>query len=381
MLHAVNEPPAGRGVVQAHRAPRPRQAHRAVCGPQVPHEQCHLLVWQREHDRRNELLPASAVMDTASPSPWARSTSSSSSIGAIASGVWMIRGNGYAAARAEVTQRNPSIERSESMVGGRLDDPARRQPHAVHRLHAARERMRERGRNQTETIVERPHRNVARFRRDELTDRHLAFVSARSSIVPAVKTAGFTQVAEHRAFVGAGLEVAAELAQGDDGHLELAGEDLEIPTDLGHLELAVLRVGAAAHQLQVVDEDHAEVAALHLEAPRLGPDLHHRDTRVVVELERHFEPPDRPPDASPVGLRQLAVSDLRGVDLGLARQDALRQLDVTHLEREHQHRPTRRLGDVCRHAEPERGLAHRRSGPDDVERRGLQTGEHSSRSE
>ena len=72
--------------------------------------------------------------------------------------------------------------------------------------------------------------------------------------------AGLAQVRQHRALVGPALQVAGQLAEGDDRHLELAGEDLEAPADLGHLDLAVLGRGAAGHQLEVVDDDQAEAA-------------------------------------------------------------------------------------------------------------------------
>ena len=79
-----------------------------------------------------------------------------------------------------------------------------------------------------------------------------------------LEAAALAQVGEHRALVGAGLEVSAELAEGDDRHLELAGEDLQATADLADLELAVLGVRPAAHQLQVVDDDQRQ-------ARRSGP--------------------------------------------------------------------------------------------------------------
>ena len=74
--------------------------------------------------------------------------------------------------------------------------------------------------------------------------------------------ARLTQVRQHRALVGPLLELAVELGEGDDRGLELAGEDLEVPADLGDLDLAALGAGAAGHELDVVDDDHAELAEL-----------------------------------------------------------------------------------------------------------------------
>ena len=80
------------------------------------------------------------------------------------------------------------------------------------------------------------------------------------------EAARLAEVGEHRALVGALLEAAVELGEGDDRALELAGEDLQATADLGHLDLAVLGAGPAGHQLDVVDDDQAEVADLALAA-------------------------------------------------------------------------------------------------------------------
>ena len=61
------------------------------------------------------------------------------------------------------------------------------------------------------------------------------------------------------------------------------------------------------HQLQVVDDDQAEVAVARLDAPRLGAHLHHRAVRVVVDEERRLgEPADRLVELRPLVLGELA---------------------------------------------------------------------------
>ena len=132
--------------------------------------------------------------------------------------------------------------------------------------------------------------------------------------------------------------------------------------------------GAAAHQLEVVDHDECQTGP-RLHAPRLRADLHHRDTWVVVEEQRHVETVDRPADLRPVGFDKAAGAQLLRIDLGLAGKDALGQLGMTHLQREDQHWSPRGLGDIGGDPQSEAGLAHRRAGTDDVQRRWLQAGE------
>jgi hypothetical protein len=48
--------------------------------------------------------------------------------------------------------------------------------------------------------------------------------------------------------------------KGDDVHVEFAGDDLEPSADLGDLEPAVQAAALSLHQLQVVDDDDAEIA-------------------------------------------------------------------------------------------------------------------------
>ena len=127
------------------------------------------------------------------------------------------------------------------------------------------------------------------------------------------------------------------------GRLELAGEDLEAAAELGHLDLAVLGARPAGHQLEVVDDDHPEVADLALEPAGLGPDLHDREVGVVVDPDRRLgEPAHGVGDLLPVVGLELAVAHPRGVDPRLGAEEPLRELEVAHLEREEEDR--RRVG-------------------------------------
>ena len=252
------------------------------------------------------------------------------------------------------------------MVGARLDPPAGRQLQAERRLGATGERLHEARWHEAVSLVDRPQRNVARVGGHELAERDPRVGVGSHELRVGSEATAFAEVRQHWPLVASGFEVAAELAEGDDRHLELTGEDLEVAADLADFELPVLRVAATAHQLQVVDDDQRQPTVASLEAARLGPDLHHRDARVVVEEQRHLEATDRPADLRPVRLGQPAVAHLHRVDLGLAGQDALGQFVVTHLQREHEDRPARGLCDVRRHAQTERRVVEVDIGGDEV---------------
>src|SRR5918996_2524199 len=79
--------------------------------------------------------------------------------------------------------------------------------------------------------------------------------------------ARFTKIAEPRRVVAPRLDRARELRERDDGDVQLLGQRLERARDLGDLLLAVVEVGPAAHELQVVDHDEVQ-AVLGLHAPR-----------------------------------------------------------------------------------------------------------------
>ena len=142
---------------------------------------------------------------------------------------------------------------------------------------------------------------------------------------------------------------------------------LSRPADLGDLDLAVLGAVAALHELEVVDDDHAQLGVESVLQPSgLGPDLHHGQRRVVVDPQLALaQAADRLGDLGPVGVGETAVLQLAGVDPGLGCDEALGELEVAHLEGEEQHRPLFANRGVSGHSHGERGLAHGGSGPDD----------------
>lgn len=97
------------------------------------------------------------------------------------------------------------------------------------------------------------------------------------------RRATFAEVGEHRALVVALLHVAAELGQGEHGHVEVVGEQLEAAGDLGKFQVAPFGPAGGVHQLEVVDDDEAEVASAGADTPRFGSRLHHNGVGVVVD--------------------------------------------------------------------------------------------------
>ena len=72
-----------------------------------------------------------------------------------------------------------------------------------------------------------------------------------------LEAAGLAQVREHGALLPAPfLDVAAELAEGDDGGVELLGQLLEAAADAADFLLPVA-FSVTAHELDVVNQDQA----------------------------------------------------------------------------------------------------------------------------
>ena len=88
------------------------------------------------------------------------------------------------------------------------------------------------------------------------------------------------------------LDAARELREGEDRHLELAGQLLQAAADVGHLldAVVVLVRRRRLHQLEVVDDDQVEPVLLRLKPSRLRAQLHHRERRRVVDPHRWRSP-------------------------------------------------------------------------------------------
>ena len=119
------------------------------------------------------------------------------------------------------------------------------------------------------------------------------------------------------------------------------------------------------HQLEVVD-DHEVQAGLRLEAARLRPQLHRRDVRRVVDVERRLgQVVHRRRDPGEVQLLEEARAEALRVDVGDAGQQAQHELLLAHLEAEHADRLLLADRGVLGDVEREARLADGRAGRDD----------------
>ena len=91
--------------------------------------------------------------------------------------------------------------------------------------------------------------------------------------------AGIPEVGEHRAFVGAVFGSAGELGAADHGDLQFLCHELESPGDIRHFLHPVVLMLLALHELQVVDDDEAEV----FHPAELGLHAGDGDARGVVD--------------------------------------------------------------------------------------------------
>src|SRR4029079_17413339 len=110
------------------------------------------------------------------------------------------------------------------------------------------------------------------------------------------------QVAHHRPLVGARLDAAVELREREHRALELLGERLQRARDLAEHGRAVLvaRLLAARHQLQVVDDDEAELAVLARLPARAGAQLGGAERTALVDEDADLaELLHRPREAPP----------------------------------------------------------------------------------
>ena len=113
--------------------------------------------------------------------------------------------------------------------------------------------------------------------------------------------AAFAQVRHHRPLVRPLLERPVELRQRDHRHLELLGERLHRARDLGDLRRAILALRRRLHQLQVVDDDEAELAVLLREPARARAHFDRVQRGRLVDQDRRFvEAPERRRQLLPV---------------------------------------------------------------------------------
>src|SRR4030095_16161400 len=131
--------------------------------------------------------------------------------------------------------------------------------------------------------------------------------------------ADFAQVRHDRALVGTRFQRAVELRQRDHRDVQFLRQALEGARDLGDFRRAVLAVARHLHQLQVVDDDQAQVVFA-LEAARLGAQHVRRQRgRVVDEYLGFAQQADSAGDAAPVLVLELAGAQARRVDAAAGR--------------------------------------------------------------
>ena len=185
-----------------------------------------------------------------------------------------------------------------------------------------------------------------------------------------------SQVGEHRLRRVALLGGAGELGDRQHRHLELAGEDLQPAAHLADLLDPVGARVVGAHQLQVVDDDQAEAApvlVLGVQPPRLRPQVEQAEVGGVVEPERRLlELVAGAHHLRPVLLRDLPLAQLVAGDPRPAGDEALRQLDLGHLEGEEGDRQPSLHRHVLGDVGDDRALAHRRPRGDDDQVAGLE---------
>ena len=183
-------------------------------------------------------------------------------------------------------------------------------------------------------FIERPDRNVGGALGIQLTHRSLSAGVCPQDPCVGGEASGFTKVAHLRPLVGALLAAAVQLRDRDDGDLELLGQELEGTGELGDLLLAALDAFARAHQLQVVDDHQAKIVLL-LEAAALGPDLHERHVRRIINEQWSIgDLGHGPRQPGPVLVAHRALTHVLQLDGRLGRQQSHRDLGATHLEAE-----------------------------------------------
>src|SRR5699024_2423875 len=122
---------------------------------------------------------------------------------------------------------------------------------------------------------------------------------------------------------------AGKLTQGNDGHIHLLGHDLEVAGDGADLLDPVFAALARGHQLQVVDDDQADVgpAGVLVDPADLGLHLGDGDGRGIVHIDGGVvELFGGQGQVLPVGGGQRAGAESLAVDARLGREDAVGQL-------------------------------------------------------
>ena len=172
---------------------------------------------------------------------------------------------------------------------------------------------------------------------------------------------------------------ARQLGQGKDRQMELAGNLLQAAGNFGNLLHAIIRTRifvAALHQLKIVDDDDAE-AVLGLQAPRLGAELHDRQIRRVVDINRRLgKHAERVADAGEIiiPIRKPSRAELPRIHVCLGADHAVDKLLLGHFQGKDADRGFMFDSDRARDIEGQACFADRRAGGQDNEVGFLQSG-------
>ena len=187
---------------------------------------------------------------------------------------------------------------------------------------------------------------------------HLLAVKENDDVGVLLDGPGFAQVGEHGPLVGAFLDLAVELREGHDRHVEFLCQGFERAGNIGDFEFA--RVGAprGAHQLEVVHDDEPE-AVFGLEPPGLRTQFERGDRGGFVDEQgRGAEQVGGLEEAYALGLAQSPGGELILRDFAPQADHALDELALGHFEREDAHGRAFRDGGAHGEVEGEGGLAH-----------------------
>ena len=170
--------------------------------------------------------------------------------------------------------------------------------------------------------------------------------------------AGIAQVGQRGTLVFTVGVGAGQLGAGDQRHLQLQRDGLELAADFGNLQLAAFHLAVGMHQAQVVHHDQVK-ALVHHQAAAAGAQLGGRDTRSIVDKDAAVgHRADGARQAHPVIARQRALADALHVDLRVRAEQTQSDLFAGHFQREHRHGLAAVQRRITGHVHRQRGLAH-----------------------
>src|SRR5450830_1421069 len=205
-------------------------------------------------------------------------------------------------------------------------------------------------------------------------------VNEQNNVSILLDSAGFTQVGHHWTFVRALFQRTVQLGQSDHRTIQLFGEALQASRNFGNFGGAVFTTVAAAvtgHQLQVVDDDKAELTALARQTTRACTQLNRAQCRGFIDVElRIVHLLNGVRQAWPVFINQTAGTQTMLVKTAYRAQHTHRELSAAHFHGEHSNRQPAVDGNVFTDVDGKRGFTHRRTTGDDDQVARLQAGGH-----